>query len=345
MTIRITEEIKNINERTGDPADPFALIEEELSSALSLYWSSARRILDGSEILLLDPPEGYLSLEGNFFSAMFLYSYHRAGIPRQRRILYAALNQCLRGMVTGCDNLLDDEYKRTLETDLPVYSIRFRSVLDIMVSDRVLFEILFRRFQEEGLDARKVLLACRASLHALTRSGAQEATEEKGTSIVLPPEQVLRTVHHSKTGLLFQSPWAVPNVLEETEGEIVPTLLEALYRIGMGCQIMDDMVDLRDDILHKRHNYVASLIFHGPDSGAWKRLQSLLDSNSNWSEKCDLLANFPYAMEYARDRAREMLELGLGVLLAERHRSLSKPAIAFLSQRIGAECMMAEGRL
>jgi hypothetical protein len=34
-------------------------------------------------------------------------------------MVYVAVNQCLRGMVTGCDNLLDDAIKPTLNTDLP----------------------------------------------------------------------------------------------------------------------------------------------------------------------------------------------------------------------------------
>jgi hypothetical protein len=320
--------------------DSFALIEDELSSALSLYWTTAARILEGGSIRLLDQPEAYLSLEGNFFSAIFLYSYHRAGIPKPRRILYAAVNQCLRGMVTGCDNLLDDEYKKTLETNLPAKSTRFRSVLDIMVSDRVLFEILFRWFQDNGLDARQVLLASKASLSALIRSGAQEASEEGGIPGILPPEQVLRTVHHLKTGLLFQSPWAVPGVLEDLREEIVPTLLDGLYHIGMGCQIMDDMVDLARDVLNKHHNYVASLLFHDPDRGGWNRLQSRLSSDPACETNRNLLLEFPRAREYARKGARRFLEKGLSDLLAGDHKDFLEPAVLFLSQRIGAERMM-----
>ncbi|UCG07989.1 MAG: class 1 isoprenoid biosynthesis enzyme, partial [Desulfobacterales bacterium] len=214
----------------------------------------------------MDPPDGYFSLEKNFFSALFLYSYHRAGIARSRRIIYAALNQCLRGMVTGCDNILDDEYKKTLETDLPEQGVRFRSVVDIMVSDRVLFEILLREFKNNGLSYSKVLKANAASLHALIRSGAQEASEENGIYNILTPQQVLASVHHFKTGLLFQCPWAIPRVIEGCGKEEVNFILEALYQIGMGCQIMDDMVDLASDLKRQRHNYVASVIYHELDS-------------------------------------------------------------------------------
>ena len=41
--------------------------------------------------------------------------------------------------MTGCGNILDDEYKKTLETELPEHGVKFRSVLDILVSDRYAF--------------------------------------------------------------------------------------------------------------------------------------------------------------------------------------------------------------
>ena len=140
------EPVKNITDHTdnGWAPDLFSALEDELSSALSLYWSTAGDILRDSGIELLEPPEDFFSIDKNFFSALFLYSYKRAGIPRPRRILYGAVNQCLRGMVTGCDNILDDEYKRTLATSLPKQGVRFRSIIDIMVSDCVLFEILLK---------------------------------------------------------------------------------------------------------------------------------------------------------------------------------------------------------
>ena len=64
---------------------------------------------------------------------------------------YVAANQCLRGMVTGCDNLLDDEYKMTLGTDLPLMAGSSDPILDIMVSDRVLFEILLDFCRSNGV--------------------------------------------------------------------------------------------------------------------------------------------------------------------------------------------------
>ena len=65
--------IKPSADGTREP-NPFEVLREELVSALSLYWSTASRILGGSGIRLLDPGPEFFSLENNFFSALFLYS-------------------------------------------------------------------------------------------------------------------------------------------------------------------------------------------------------------------------------------------------------------------------------
>ena len=319
--------------------DPLNLLEE-LYSGLSIYWAIAENIFQGSGIKLLNPPDGFYSLEKIFFSTLFLYSYHRAYIPRPRRILYVAVNQCLRGMVTGCDNILDDEYKKTLDTDLPEQGWRFRSVLDIMVSDRVLFEILLKFWQKRELSYDQVLSASSESLRALTKSGAQEASEENGIGKILVPSAVLRWVHHYKTGILFQCPWALPLIIEPIEKKSVSFLLDALYQIGMGCQIMDDMVDLYADLKEKRHNYVVSLIHHESDRAEKRRLQTLMTSRPEPGEKSNLLHNFPVARMRAMMTAREFLESGLKVLFHQDHRFSVETAISFIARRIGAEGFM-----
>lgn len=337
------EQIKSITTPVHNTQriDPLAELEDELSAALSIYWRTAARILRASGVNLLDPPDGYFSLEKNFFSALFLYSYHRAGIPGPRRVIYAAVNQCLRGMVTGCDNILDDEYKKTLETDLPEQGVRFRSVVDIMVSDRVLFEILLDEFKNDEISYFKILEANAASIHALIRSGAQEASEEDGNSCILQPRQVLASVHHYKTGLLFQCPWAIPRVLEGCGQEKINSIMQALYQIGMGCQIMDDMVDLARDLQRRRHNYVVSVIYHELNANHWRRLNSYMSPDPGAKGETDLLLKFPEAISVAKITAYKFLEEGFYSLFKQDHQFFVEPAISFLSKRIGADRFMA----
>ena len=329
---------------TGE-RDPFSLLEEELSEALSLYWNSAQEILAGSGIALFEKPAGFLKLENNFFSAIFLYSFHRAGLPRNRRVLYAAFNHCLRGMVTGCDNILDDEYKKTLETDLPAKATRFRSIIDIMTSDRVLFSIAMAACARGELSREQVLQASTASLHTLTASGIQEAAEEQGIGSILTPKDILNNVHHYKTGLLFNCPWGIPSVLEQLNPDISTPLQQALYSIGMGCQIMDDMVDLGRDTRRARHNYVAALIYHGSVRGLWEQLQEKAAAEPEEQDRATLLLAFPGALQESARLAQRYLSDGLRALFDPQHQFAVQPAIAFLYKRIGTEHFMAAAGL
>jgi hypothetical protein len=317
--------------------DAFEPLQQELRSALAQYWDKAAGILKGSAVRLHQPSTAYSSLESNLFSTLFLYSYYRAGITAPRRILYAAANQCLRGMVTGCDNLLDDEYKKTLDTDLPEQGTRFRSVLDIMVSDRVMFELLTDAHVRGDISYTQLRAASAASLHSLLASGAQEASEQAGVLERLSPDEVLLSVHHHKTGVLFQCPWALPAVIEDLRRHACARLQQALYRIGMGCQILDDMVDLANDVRGKRHNYVASLIHHCEDPEErnslqdWQQRFSLAVDDDRWT------GHFPTALTSAYQRAQQMLEAGLSALFGAEQQHLVEPVIALLVKRIGAD--------
>ena len=319
-----------------------ATLGDEISEALSLYWSSAEKILRNSDVQLHSPSSEYFAIESNLFSTLFLYSYLQAGMTRSRRVFYAAVNQCLRGMVTGCDNLLDDEYKQTLDTDLPAEGTRFRSVLDIMVSDRVLFDLLIDRRERGELTADQVRAASSASLHGLLSSGVQEAGEEAGITDRLPPDEVLRVVHHYKTGLLFQCPWTLPALLEDIDVEIIDRSTQALYQLGMGCQVLDDMVDLASDLRMQRHNYAASLICDDTDSAEPARLQDWLQKLPASEDGADLLLAFPRARQRAAMTARDYLEAGTRDLFAKQHGQLAQPIVELLIGRIGADRFMLD---
>jgi len=328
--IKLISSFKEQNDESGN-MDIFSTLEDELSKALLIYWKKAGKILEGSGVELLDPPVGYSVFENNFFSALFLYSYYRAGIQNEKRILYSAINQCFRGMVTGCDNLLDNEYKRTLETNLPEKGTRFRSVLDIMVSDRVMFDLSLNAFK----DKERILASSVMSLRALIQSGYQEATEEGGITEILPPDRVLETIHHYKTGILFNCPWAIPSVIENIDEEKKERLNKALYNIGIGCQIMDDMADLERDMKEKHHNYVVSSIYHNPNPEYWEYMKSAVLSESNDNGPTDIFLYLEDVRNNTIETARSYLTDGLNSLFEEKHRFLVEPAIEFLSMRIG----------
>jgi len=332
----IIQQIKNIADKKGIH-NTFKTLNQELHEALSLYWDIATQILNKSGINVLAPTHEYFSIERNFFSALFLYSYFRVGIPKSRRVFYAAVNQCLRGMVTGCDNILDNEYKKTLETDLPEKATRFRSVLDIMVSDRVLFAILQRGYLADDMTLDEVQAASFESLRTLAKSGAQEASEECGAGEILSPENILSKIHHYKTGILFQSPWALPDVIDNHSLKNTSGIKNALFQIGMGCQILDDMVDLETDIRMNRHNYVASLIRHGANIKESTILDAILVTDYRVEKNQDLLFKFPDARGTAAVAALKFLKNGTENLFAENHHFMVNSSISFMVKRIGAD--------
>lgn len=323
-------------------APPFKTLMADLASGLSLYWETAGKILAVCGVTLTPPAEDAFSLRKNFFSMLFVYSYMRAAIPRRRRILYAATVQCLRGMVTGCDNLLDDEYKPTLETDIPANGHRFRSVVDIMVSDRVLFEILLGAAAREDIALDQVPAAATASMKTMTRSGIEEASEEDGVTAVLAPETILRSVHHFKTGLLFQCPWDIPRTIEKVAAKTLNHILEGLYRIGVGCQIMDDMVDMAADIEARKHNYLVSLVHHGESRVEKDRLAAAMASKPGSRDTGAIfVTRFPEALQQARQRSHRLLADGLEPLFDREHQTFVAPAIRFLEHRIGVAQLAA----
>lgn len=327
---------------TGLSDDIWSMLGAELRQGLEYYWQTAGEILGGSGIDLLPLQPADVAIERHLFSLLFLYAFWRGALPPRRRVVYVAINQCLRGMVTGCDNLLDDEYKPTLNTDLPSGGHRFRSVLDIMVSDRVLFQILTDLAAQEGVSLERMRRASRASLRALTPSGVQEAGEEAGIGARLPPEQVLSQIHHRKTGLLFQCTWAVPEALGDGEAPGVAGCKDAIYRVGMGCQVFDDLVDLIDDLRRGRHNYVASLACHQGRPAAWEKLRALAATEPTATGQARAwLVEQRDIFGQALRTARAFLESGLRDLLDARHAALATPLVQAIAARIGVEPLLA----
>jgi geranylgeranyl pyrophosphate synthase len=273
---------------------------------------------------------------------LFIYAYRRAEILPARRILYAATLQCLRGMVTGCDNLLDDEYKPTLDTDIPATGHRFRSVVDIMVSDRALFQILLGAARRGEIALEQVSLAATASMKTMTRSGIEEAGEEGGVDAILTPDDILHTVHHDKTGILFQCPWDIPLAVETVDEAQLTPLLKGLYHIGMGCQVMDDMVDMAADISAGKHNYLVSLIHHGENAAERAALAIAMASGQHLDGEAVHMRCFPTAAGQARQTSHQILSEGLRLLFSKAHQALVPAAIRFLEQRIGGEHSVGE---
>ena len=167
-----------------------------------------------------------------------------------------------------------------------------------------------------------------------TGEAVEEAGEEAGVAQKrLFPETVLSTVHHFKTGLLFQCPWAVPAAIEKPLPSGAVRVKNALYRIGIACQIFDDMVDLAGDVRNRRHNYVASVIAWGNDEKLKHLLSEMAASESPELYLEAFVEPFRKAYQFAVDHLREALRR----LFHENHQVFVEPSATFIAARIGAD--------
>lgn len=200
----------------------------------------------------------------NFFSILFLAIYRSAGVPEERRLFYGAINHAIRGIVTATDNLLDDEYKELLPLRFAAGATRFKSVMHILLFDRILFRVVDAA-AEDGLIAPKDRSRLQqAILDALVPIGEEEATEEKGVHAILPPEQILEEVHLHKGGNLLRLAFVAPRLVETGLRDRLEMADRGTFRIGMALQSIDDVTDFYDDLRDRRHNYlVSSIRFEG----------------------------------------------------------------------------------
>jgi len=206
----------------------------------------------------LPNPLGYI--QRNFFSILFLAVYRSIGIPPERRHYYGMLNHCLRGIVTGADNILDDEYKGLLPLNFPEPAIRFKSVMHILLFDRFIVRITNDMQKQNMLGKADAALVQQKLFDALVPIGAEEAQEEGGVYNILPPAEILSTVHMYKGGKLLDLAFVAPLLVEETFARELRLADKGIYSIGIALQLIDDLTDFYEDISHANHNYLVSSI-------------------------------------------------------------------------------------
>jgi hypothetical protein len=276
------------------------------------FWVKAQSLLAGSEIHLKSIPKSWLNLRHNYFSVLFIAMFHVLDIPAPRLTLYARLNHCLRSWVTACDNLLDNELKEIILTDLPAKAHTFKSVHTILLTDRIFFSFLMDALDQDIINAKEMEHLLNISLSAISASGREEAEEEGGVMDVPTPEEILQQVHLAKTGHLFAAPLSAPAVLGDIDLS-QPTAAQAkagLMTFGLGCQILDDISDLGLDIIDRKYNYLFSLIHHQGTPAEKKQLQKFCQEG-HLSDHNKLYQAFSRASQQALTDATQQLKKAL----------------------------------
>ncbi|PLX45712.1 MAG: hypothetical protein C0609_02515 [Deltaproteobacteria bacterium] len=246
-------------------------------------------------------------LQRNVFSILFLALYSCIGIPERRLDFYGTINHAIRGIVTATDNILDDELKPQLPLALPAEAPRFTSVMNILLFDRLIAHAKTSANIDPLVNALNDMELERALMASLAPIGALEAEEEAGRKCVPTPEEVLSKVHDQRGGNLLRLAFVIPLIVEDELREKVARGAEGVYLLGMGLQLVDDLVDFGEDLAGGKHNYLHSLLHH--TRGHFDADKALEDSGSYGVE-----ALFPEETELVASKAVDEGLKGFGIL-------------------------------
>ena len=235
-----------------------------------------RETLDERYIKRDAPQPGMLKYaQKNFFSILFLSIYRALNIPCSRRVMYGIMNHSIRGIVTGTDNILDDEYKELLPLRFSKKATRFKSVMHILLFDRFLFRVLDEAVKDRLITLEEKYLVQQKIFEAMALIGEEEATEEGGISRILPPAEILSSVHMYKGGNLLQLAFVAPRILEKEHAAELEQVDRGIYSIGMALQVIDDLTDFYSDIRRQNHNYLVSSIYFEGTAAERKKLEAI----------------------------------------------------------------------
>ena len=258
-------------------------------------------ILPSAYLGEVPPPAGFLKYaRRHFFSSLFLAVYRSSGVAAERRLFYGGLNHAIRGIVTGTDNLLDDEYKEMLPLAFPERATRFKSVMHVLLFDRILFHLLDEASASGLVSDAEARQVGHEVFAAMVPIGAEEAAEEGGIAGILTPAEILASVHMYKGGNLLRLAFVAPLLVER--GEVRERLAMAdrgIFSIGLALQVIDDLTDFHDDLRDHRHNYLAATIRHEGTLEERARLAALLGGGDR--------ATVPVEQVFAASASRAMV--------------------------------------
>ena len=249
--------------------------------------------------------EDLLKMERNLFSIFFQVCTEPLALTPGQKLFYARVSQCLRALVTGCDNLLDDEFKEVIPFALTGSGSRFRSVMTIMTADRIISNLAAAELAAGNLSLAQVEKLSRIVMTVLTPSGLEEHEEESLDKVIIPtPEQIVKKVHHLKTGLLFRATLDLVAGLETGHNEISAKVAEGLRRLGIACQMLDDLKDVSDDLATKHFNAVVSFARYGVDAEEKAAVRLIEDCRGVDAAAADaIVEKIPKAHKACREQA------------------------------------------
>jgi hypothetical protein len=227
----------------------------------------------------------------NGFSIFFYALYLMAGMNEDERTLCGVINNSLRMIITGTDNILDDDDLHYLVNLRLQNSPVMTSVMDVILAEKIIAHVLLSAAEKGFITYEKAALSQKALFHRLSEVGLNEAEEVQVQQVCYEPEEILEKVHHCKSGLLFTLPFVIPGVLfkDDPEKEKVISRIESgAYDFGIAVQILDDLADIGEDLSGEKPNYICSLIKSNSDKEISDSLLKKLSSTAK-GRICDLI--------------------------------------------------------
>jgi len=247
-------------------------------------------------------PNPLAYVQKNFFSILFLAIYRAIGIPPEKRKFYGMINHCLRGIVTGADNILDDEYKEMLPLNFPTPAVRFKSVMHILLFDRFLVQVTDKMAKQGLITGIDPPVMQQKLFEALVPIGAEEAHEEGGIYEILKPSEILSTVHMYKGGRLLCLAFVAPLLAEPTYHKDLELTEKGIYSIGLALQLIDDLTDFYEDIANTNHNYLVSSIYFRGSTSEKTSLNKAMQTSAN-TDKEPIETLFPESVRQVMEEA------------------------------------------
>ena len=228
------------------------------------FYRRAGIIMKGS-IELKPFDSSVLEIEKNLFSVIFTAIIKNLGIDSDLIQFYTLSVHCMRALVTGCDNILDNEYKEVIPFRLGEEGKMMKSVFMIMTADRIISGLALEKFREGVISYEKASQLSISVIRVLTDSGMEEGEEEEFCiqDDYPEPDIMIGNYLYRKTGTLFEAPINLLIEMGEISDKKAETSLTMLSSLGLGCQLLDEISDFSEDILSGRLNMVASLMRHG----------------------------------------------------------------------------------
>lgn len=214
--------------------------------------------------------------EHNFFSILFLSLFKVLGIPTERRLNYGVIIHAIRTVVTCTDNILDNENKGAVFLNLGLNNTVLDNVILSLLSQNIVGRALKNISDDEDIaeQAEEQILDSLSSIakgESLTAAGSLDPLPE--------PEDIIENIHKKIGGELLRLALIAP-LKNEIQLQPQLKLVESgILSIGIGLQMLDDVVDFQEDIIVNKTNLLASWIIYKEDNGyTYQALKDIANS-------------------------------------------------------------------